>query len=424
MSLRSLLRQPAVTTTLACAFAIVFGLAIFHPALSNQTSPSSATPEASPSAAATPSDDMPHLQLTINQLNDSGISGTVTLYDAGDSKTIVVFDVKNAGKVHPAHIHAGTCDDLGADPSYELEDVKDGKSTSTIEVALDDLLAEPMAVDLHMAPDLLGVVIGCANIEGTPETGPIASPAASATPELNGQGGETATSTPAPSDGTSGTGDNTPSNTSVGGNTTSSSTTQSNEETDIPLDSTFSSGVTGTVTLTPVEGGTNVSLKLSGDYSEGDIVHLHTGTCTAPGDGTWTLNPVAADGTSSTVVEFSANELISQGYMVNVHPVNGDYDSWLVCANLGTTAGTTTSNPGSTNTTTTAPTDGTSGVGGDTPTRTLPQQAGVGASLEWPTTPIDMMIWASGVASIVLFASSLVSRRSTRTPSRWHRLGL
>jgi len=150
------------------------------------------TPQASPTAEPTPSPSMPRLELDLEEFNDSGIDGTVTLYDAGD-RTIVEFDVDGAGGDHPTHIHAGVCGDLDPEPAFNLENVdENGESTTVVDVTLEELLAEDYAIDMHLAPNELGTLIACADIDGEPELPADATPAAS--PEST------------PSDGTGGTG--------------------------------------------------------------------------------------------------------------------------------------------------------------------------------------------------------------------------
>ena len=103
-----------------------------------------------------------------------------------------------AGQNHPAHIHNGTCDDLG-DVVYPLENITDmmgmaspeastpmtmpmgtamagdssqdevAISTSTIDVSLDDLLADDHAVNVHMSPEQSDVHIACGDISGDVE---------------------------------------------------------------------------------------------------------------------------------------------------------------------------------------------------------------------------------------------------------------
>ena len=176
------------------------------------------TPDATPSASPTPSPAMPRLELELGELNDSGITGTVTLYDAGD-QTIVEFDVEGAGGDHPAHIHEGVCGDLNPEPAYPLENVdKNGESTTVLDVPIGDLLAEDYAVDMHLAPDELGTLIACADIVGEPELPEGATPEASpeATPSGNVGGTTTTESSTETATGTSdGTGGAAPTETSA-----------------------------------------------------------------------------------------------------------------------------------------------------------------------------------------------------------------
>lgn len=105
---------------------------------------------------------------------------------------------------HPAHIHAGTCTELG-DVVYPLTDVAapdadatpdamaghdmgsmdatpeageaemSGKvvaeSTTKVEASLDDILAEDHAINVHESMENIGNYIACGNITGEPEDG-------------------------------------------------------------------------------------------------------------------------------------------------------------------------------------------------------------------------------------------------------------
>jgi hypothetical protein len=58
----------------------------------------------------------------------------------------------------------------------------------------------------------------------------------------------------------------------------------------------------------------------------------------------------------------------------------------------------------------------------------LPQQAGVGAMLDWPSDPRTAVLWATTGAAIILGVAALAIRRGERhdstTHSRWTRLGI
>ncbi len=91
--------------------------------------------------------------------------------------------------VHPAHIHEGTCDNLDPNPAYPLSNVgldmlEDGtptvgeemvgaasaipieSSVTTVDVALDDLLAEDYAISVHESPENAENYIACGDIGG------------------------------------------------------------------------------------------------------------------------------------------------------------------------------------------------------------------------------------------------------------------
>jgi hypothetical protein len=467
-------RHPSRTNVIARASAVLALIASATFAVSfvtaQENTPSAAsTPQATPEA--TPSAKMPRLELQLEELNDSGIDGTVTLYEFGD-RTIVEFDVEGSGGGHPANISVGVCGDLEPEPAHELQPLdKEGQSLTVVDVSLDDLLESEHAIDVRLAPDQLGTLIACANIEGEPEVPTAGTPAASPT----GEGGQvtTAAVTETPAATSTSTATVAATVTPVSTPTEAAEATATdgtggaisgNEPTaTIQLAEQNASGVTGTAVLTQQGNATKISLLLTGDAVTGDhIAHLHAGTCAAPGEYTYTLNPVTAEGISETVVNLSLDELLTGGYFINVHPSEAGWDTWMVCGELVSTGGTVatvTPTPNVPTTTTaggqvtTQPTtipvqtitaattpatvapvtgDGTSGVTGGTTVpssvQTLPQQAGVGAMLDWPTDPRAAILWASIGGAVILGAAALAIRRGERhqttTHSRWTRLGI
>ncbi|MCL6579888.1 MAG: hypothetical protein K6T73_11030, partial [Candidatus Bathyarchaeota archaeon] len=64
----------------------------------------------------------------LKAVGDSGVSGQASLMPMGD-KTMVSITLTGApeGVAQPAHIHQGTCENLGA-PKYPLSAVENGKS--------------------------------------------------------------------------------------------------------------------------------------------------------------------------------------------------------------------------------------------------------------------------------------------------------
>ena len=71
--------------------------------------------------------------LQLRELNDSGVSGTVTMTTIDEGHTLVEVDVDAAGHSNmPAHIHPGTCAELVPQPKYALQSVIDGRSSTAV----------------------------------------------------------------------------------------------------------------------------------------------------------------------------------------------------------------------------------------------------------------------------------------------------
>jgi hypothetical protein len=269
----------------AAVLAIVMALSSL--AATGVAAQESTPPDASPTPEITPAPDARRLELTLQELNDSGVSGTATLYDAGE-RTIVVIDAEGTGENHPSHIHAGRCDNLTPNVGYPLENVSgDEPTTSVIDVALDNLLANEFAVDLHLAPNELGTLIACAEIEGEPVTPegaatPTTAPTEAtpdATPPSDGTGG-VATQTPAPAETPAPTeteaaatepAAETPAATDAAtpvpdeSDGTGGAVNDDQNAASLPLFTQGESGVTGTAVLTADGEQTLISILLSGD---------------------------------------------------------------------------------------------------------------------------------------------------------------
>ena len=98
-------------------------------------------------------------------LNESGVSGTVTLIQTGERQTRVEVLVEPGGNPDmPAHIHPGSCDSLVPQPKYPLQNVVNGASTTLVPASLTELMAGDLAVNLHRANDDLGTYTACADL--------------------------------------------------------------------------------------------------------------------------------------------------------------------------------------------------------------------------------------------------------------------
>ena len=103
--------------------------------------------------------------ITLDEQNSSAESGTATLTAEGD-KTRVVLDLQSRSATpvapsQPAHIHKGSCEELDATPAYGLNDVKAGKSTSTVAASLDDLRNAAFVINVHESAELIEKYVAC-----------------------------------------------------------------------------------------------------------------------------------------------------------------------------------------------------------------------------------------------------------------------
>ena len=399
-------------TVIAGMLALVLNAAFAQDQSTDLTDPAAATPE------ATPSVEMPRIEIEIEEVNESDVGGTVTLYDNGDT-TIVEFAATGTGGDHPAMIVPGVCGEVEDDPVAELELVDDrGEGTSVVDISLDDLLDEDHSIEIRMSEDDLDTVIACALIEGEPSLDPAATPVATpgATPD--------AEATEDDEDDLEGVGGTTVDVDGTGGATDAQSLT-------INLVDWSDTGVTGTATLTEDGNITQVNVSIDGPgVVGGHELHIHNGTCTTPGSATYTLTPIDANGNSTSSVNLTLAQLTGGNYFINIHPDEENWDEWMVCGNItGTPTSVTDVRP-----TTPAPNQtGDGSVGGNTTMLTTSAQAGefpttvgVGDALRWPSDNRTASVWAVTTIAITMMAAGAILRYGERSgkQARFTRLGL
>ncbi len=107
-------------------------------------------------------------KVPLNAQNNSGQSGAATLTPMGD-QTEVIIDIMPgpAGIAQPAHIHAGSCPNVGA-VKYPLSAVMDGKSTTLVDASIRELEAGNMAINVHQSAQDISTYVACGNIPTIP----------------------------------------------------------------------------------------------------------------------------------------------------------------------------------------------------------------------------------------------------------------
>lgn len=104
-------------------------------------------------------------ELQLRTLNDSGVTGTVTMTEAGEQRTRVEIHVDPSGhQSMPAHIHPGTCAELVPQPRYPLENVIGGVSVTEIPASLDELLLGGVALNLHRSNEEMSIYTACVEL--------------------------------------------------------------------------------------------------------------------------------------------------------------------------------------------------------------------------------------------------------------------
>jgi hypothetical protein len=105
------------------------------------------------------------IEVPLEEQNGSAESGTATLTAVGD-QTRVVLDIQSRSATpvaprQPAHIHKGSCDELDPTPAYGLNDVEAGKSTSTVNLKLDDLIDQTVVINVHESAENVERYVAC-----------------------------------------------------------------------------------------------------------------------------------------------------------------------------------------------------------------------------------------------------------------------
>lgn len=103
--------------------------------------------------------------IRLNAENNSGETGIAELTEK-NGKVEVSLSLTGApdGVMQPAHIHVGSCPDVGA-VKYPLTSPVNGKSKTTLEVSLSDLRAGlPLAINVHKSASEIKTYVACGDI--------------------------------------------------------------------------------------------------------------------------------------------------------------------------------------------------------------------------------------------------------------------
>jgi predicted lipoprotein with Yx(FWY)xxD motif len=212
----------------------------------------------------------PALTITLGPGRDSDQNGTATLTAKGN-QTVVALTIKPgaAGVAQPAHIHVGQCPVPG-DVKYPLTNVVDGKSSTTLDVKLSDLLKGGFAINVHQSAQDIGKYVAC----GIVPEGMI-----------------------------------------------------------VTMDKGRDADQAGTAVLVSQGAKTEVNLFIKPLPGATQPAHIHVGQCPVPGDVKYPLTSVV-DGKSKTVVDAALADLLKGGFAINAHLSAQDIGKYVACGNL------------------------------------------------------------------------------------------
>ena len=105
--------------------------------------------------------------LQLEEQENSGQTGTVTLRSDGNDQTLVIVNVKPgrpSDEPQPVHVHFGTCGpNLGA-VDKPLSDITKGTSETTVPLGMSAMQDGDHAVNVHTSYSEITVYTACASI--------------------------------------------------------------------------------------------------------------------------------------------------------------------------------------------------------------------------------------------------------------------
>ncbi|MDZ7707599.1 MAG: fasciclin domain-containing protein [Trueperaceae bacterium] len=104
--------------------------------------------------------------LPVGSLNDSGVSGTVTI-DRFMGGTLVTLSLQGtpSGGVHPAHFHAGDCTAPGSVViPLNPVDGSTGLSVTEVDAPIEAILTDNHLVMVHLSPEEISTFVACGEV--------------------------------------------------------------------------------------------------------------------------------------------------------------------------------------------------------------------------------------------------------------------
>lgn len=130
----------------------------------SSNAPAQSENASSVNSSAAPSASGP-IEIALNAQNSSGETGKAVLTDVnGKTKVELTITGMPSGVTQPAHIHTGSCANLGG-VKYPLTFPMNGTSVTTLDMPLSQLLGQlPLAVNIHKSSADINTYVSCGDI--------------------------------------------------------------------------------------------------------------------------------------------------------------------------------------------------------------------------------------------------------------------
>jgi len=116
-------------------------------------------------AQTAPGDPGSGTKLGVQQLNNSGQIGSVTLFNRGASTLVAVSIDGVGGRVEAVTIHRGAdCDTVDPKAVYRLSDIKGGRSTSRVNATQDRLLSGNYSLIVYSGTQSSAHAVACGHL--------------------------------------------------------------------------------------------------------------------------------------------------------------------------------------------------------------------------------------------------------------------
>ncbi|MCZ6539515.1 MAG: hypothetical protein O6922_06785 [Chloroflexi bacterium] len=119
--------------------------------------------ETTPIPVITSADGITRIVVHLSAVHGDGQIGSAILVADGANTTVEIDVGPITGEAQPIHLHTGTCEDVGS-VVHALQNVVNGKSNTTLDLTLEEILAGAALVNVHASYADLSTYTACGQL--------------------------------------------------------------------------------------------------------------------------------------------------------------------------------------------------------------------------------------------------------------------